>query len=253
MERAVQKTSEAERLKRIRRSEQEYHERCYERNGLFEPGSWLHKPVKTVTDGLKALYTADEVREISVLDLGCGVGRNAIPIAETLNSRGGGTIVCVDLLESALNQLLGYAAERGVDKLIVPVAADIGEYAIPPGRFDYVAAVSALEHLASEEVLNRVLRDIEQSVLPGGAVCFVLNTSARETAIETGESLEPTLELNMTTEEASRILASVYGEAWEIRTSAAKSLTFDIERGGSPVRLDSESLTFYAIKPKIII
>lgn len=114
MERATRTTSEIERLEQIRRSEKEYHERCYERNGLFEPGSWLHKPVKTVTEGLQALYAKDESKKIRVLDLGCGVGRNAMPIAEALHARGGGTVVCVDLLESALDKLRGYAAERSV-------------------------------------------------------------------------------------------------------------------------------------------
>lgn len=38
------------RIQRIRDEEKTYHEICYQYYTLFEQGSWLYKPVKTVMD-----------------------------------------------------------------------------------------------------------------------------------------------------------------------------------------------------------
>ena len=38
------------RLNYIRQEEKKYHDLCYEQYKLFETGSWLYKPVKTVMD-----------------------------------------------------------------------------------------------------------------------------------------------------------------------------------------------------------
>ncbi|QYR21304.1 methyltransferase [Paenibacillus sp. sptzw28] len=65
------------RIEKIRTEERNYHEACYENYKLFEAGSWLHKPVKTVMEYLAAF---DDREYLSVLDLGSGVGRNSIPI-----------------------------------------------------------------------------------------------------------------------------------------------------------------------------
>ena len=55
----------------IRESEKISHEKIYSEKQLYEQGSWLAKPVKTVMDSLELL----SCKEINVLDLGCGVGR----------------------------------------------------------------------------------------------------------------------------------------------------------------------------------
>ncbi len=38
------------RINYIRHEEKKYHDLCYEQYKLFETGSWLYKPVKTVMD-----------------------------------------------------------------------------------------------------------------------------------------------------------------------------------------------------------
>lgn len=38
------------RIQYIRQEEKKYHDLCYEQYKLFEIGSWLYKPVKTVMD-----------------------------------------------------------------------------------------------------------------------------------------------------------------------------------------------------------
>lgn len=94
-----------DRVANIRTEEKRYHDLCYDSYNLFEPGSWLHRPVKTVIDLLEE-YRDQEY--LSVLDLGAGIGRNSIPIAESMKNRNG-KVVCVDLLESTIEKLEGYS------------------------------------------------------------------------------------------------------------------------------------------------
>ncbi|MCT2197596.1 class I SAM-dependent methyltransferase, partial [Paenibacillus sp. p3-SID1389] len=80
-----------DRVAYIRSEEKKYHDFCYDNYNLYEPGSWLHRPVRTVIDLLDE-YKGQEY--LSVLDLGSGIGRNSIPIAESLKTRMG-KVVCV--------------------------------------------------------------------------------------------------------------------------------------------------------------
>ena len=65
-------------LRQIREAERFSHIEVYKSRELFREGSWLQKPVRTITD----LYPCFETcRDIRMLDLGCGVGRNCIPFA----------------------------------------------------------------------------------------------------------------------------------------------------------------------------
>lgn len=69
---------EKDRLAKIRESERKSHEALYSGEELYKEGSWLKKPIKTVLDLLPLFREYDELK---VLDLGCGVGRNAIAVA----------------------------------------------------------------------------------------------------------------------------------------------------------------------------
>lgn len=74
------------RIQTIRSKEKAYHDHCYDNYQLFEQGSWLYKPVRTI---LETFTTLHETEEINILDLGCGVGRNSIPLAKALGDRDG--------------------------------------------------------------------------------------------------------------------------------------------------------------------
>ena len=54
------------RINYIRQAEKKYHDLCYEQYKLFETGSWLYKPVKTVMD----LISLEGQNNLQVLDLG---------------------------------------------------------------------------------------------------------------------------------------------------------------------------------------
>lgn len=101
------------RIDYIRQEEKKYHDLCYEQYKLFEAGSWLFKPVKTVMDLMNHF---DGQNNLQVLDLGSGVGRNSIPIAKNKNTSG--TVTCIDLLNSALTKLQIYSKEHDVFEAI---------------------------------------------------------------------------------------------------------------------------------------
>lgn len=61
------------RLEKIRAAEKESHVSAYTQTELYTPGSWLQKPIKTVLDILPLFC---DYKELRVLDLGGGVGRN---------------------------------------------------------------------------------------------------------------------------------------------------------------------------------
>ena len=91
-----------ERIIRIRESERKSHTEIYTNEKLYSSDSWLQKPIKTVKE-ISTLF--EEYNDLKVLDLGCGVGRNSIYIAEEF--KGNNCIIdCVDLLEILLNIML---------------------------------------------------------------------------------------------------------------------------------------------------
>ncbi len=87
-----------DRLARIRESEKKSHTAAYTNERLYHSDSWLQKPIRTVL-GILPLF--DAYKELRVLDLGCGVGRNSICVAKTCQNINC-TVDCVDLLEIAM-------------------------------------------------------------------------------------------------------------------------------------------------------
>ena len=146
------------RINYIRQAEKKYHDLCYEQYKLFETGSWLYKPVKTVMDLMDHF---EGQNNLQVLDLGSGVGRNSIPIAQQIQNTSG-TVTCVDLLDSALTKLKTYTKEHRVFEVIKTEQAAIENYYIVPNTYDYIVAVSSLEHVQSEEDLTNVLHSMKK-------------------------------------------------------------------------------------------
>ena len=63
---------ETTRIINIRHSEEKSHLQMYSEHALFQEGSWLSRPVKSV---LALLPHFRALQSVHVLDLGCGVGR----------------------------------------------------------------------------------------------------------------------------------------------------------------------------------
>ena len=86
------------KLQSIRESERHSHMELYSDKELYKEGSWLQKPIQTVTE-LFPLFA--ECEKFRALDLGCGVGRNSIAIAKQFQDVPC-RIDCMDILKFAM-------------------------------------------------------------------------------------------------------------------------------------------------------
>jgi len=119
------------------------------------------------------------------LDLACGVGRNALFLAET-----GWRVMGVDLSVEGLRRMVRQGRSDALP--ILPVLADAGRFQVRPGTFDLVVNTFFL--------LRSAFPLIEAALRPGGLLLFetfsVLELDElggdirREFALERGELLE---------------------------------------------------------------
>lgn len=227
------------RIRTIRSKEKAYHDHCYDNYQLFEQGSWLYKPVQTILD---LFSTFDEQQEVNVLDLGCGVGRNSIPLAKELGDRNG-KVVCVDLLESAIQKLQLNAEKFNVTNKVECHLSDIANFFIEAGHYDFIFGVSSLEHLDCEDTFDIVIREIMQGTKIGGINSFIISTNVSERNIDSGEKIEPMYELNFETQYLVSKLKYIY-EKWTCLKCEVKPYQIEINREGAPVLLKGDVLTW---------
>ncbi|MED2186709.1 class I SAM-dependent methyltransferase [Bacillus wiedmannii] len=227
------------RIDYIRNEEKKYHDLCYEQYKLFETGSWLYKPVKTVLDLMD--YFEGQTN-LQVLDLGSGVGRNSIPIAQKIKNASG-TVTCVDLLDSALTKLQTYSKEHDVFEVIKTEQAAIENYYIAPNTYNYIVAVSSLEHVQSEEDFKKVLHSMKKGTKTGGINCFIINSNIQEIDLHTNEELVALIEINLPTEDMLHLLKSIYKEWQEIEIEI-KELAYNIVRNERHIQLKTNAITF---------
>lgn len=230
------------RLARIRQAEAESHTAAYESLELYAPGSWLSKPVKAL-ESLLPLYEAGT--GLRCLDLGCGVGRNAIACARRLP---GCTVECVDILPVATQKLRENAEKMGVSRQIRGITAPVDRFRVEPQGYDLILAASVLEHLDSKACAIRKLREIAGGIRPGGAVLLVMNTGVREWDAVTGEPMEAQFEVNLPPEEVRALLEEVFS-GWEILWDRCIHYEYEVPRGGRNAEIHAEVVTFTARRP----
>lgn len=230
-------------LNRIRQAERESHLEVYSAKELYEAGSWLAKPVKTVLDILPLF---DGYEKFCALDLGSGVGRNSIPVAQyfkDISCR----VDCVDILEYAVERLRGNAKRFGVESGIHGVVSSIDEYEIEIDRYDLILAVSALEHVDSEHTFLEKLQQIRDGLRIGGVTCLIVNSGVVERDSVTGEELQPQFEVNLPTDKLVDILnRTFYGYTVVKQTTAHQRFT--IPRGERTADLETDVVTLVVRK-----
>lgn len=227
------------RLDQIRRAEAESHMEAYTNHGLYEAGSWLAKPVKTVVDLLPAF---DGCHSFRALDLGCGVGRNSIPVARHF-AEVPCRVDCVDILPLAIEKLQENAKKFQVAGAIHGVLSAIDDYEIGEDCYDLVLAVSALEHAASEAVFARKLAQIRDGLREGGIACLIMNTGIREWDKATGGELPPQFEVNLPTGELDRVMEQVFA-GWETIKHTVVHQKYEIPRENGAAQLETDVVTW---------
>ncbi|MEN2767872.1 methyltransferase domain-containing protein [Ornithinibacillus xuwenensis] len=234
-----------ERIMNIRKEEKAYHDYCYDNYKLFAAGSWLHKPVQTVLDQLPYFTSYETLR---VLDLGSGVGRNSIPIANMILEKDmKGEVVCVDMLDSAIAKLTCYSSEFGLTSIIKVEKSTIESFNIGRNTYDLIVAVSSLEHVESEAVLQNKLTEMIEGTKKGGINCLIVNSSLEEVDMETGDRLEVNTEINLKTEEMNTILLRLFTN-WTVLKHMVKPLEYQITRNGRKIALKTNAITFVVRK-----
>jgi len=126
-----------------------------------------------------ALLERIDLEEGAVLDLGCGPGRHALPLA-----RAGLDVTAIDTSQALLEQLRGRAAAEGLSLEIC--REDMREFA-RPDAFDAILVMwTSFGYFEDETDHDRVLAGIVESLKPGGVL--VLDLLGLETLCRT---LEP--------------------------------------------------------------
>ncbi len=229
------------RLKQIRESEKQSHIEMYSNSELYKEGSWLRKPIKTILD-IIPLFA--DTPELNVLDLGCGVGRNCIAIAQhfkTIPCK----IDCVDILNLAIEKLYDNAKEFGVASSINGIVDTIENYPIKENKYDLIIAVSALEHIDSEQSFLTKLSEIKNGVRSNGIVCLVINSDVIENEKTTGKEIPAQFEVNLPTEKLQVVLKERFSD-FEIIKITVSEQQYDIPRGDIVSNLKTKVVTFVA-------
>ncbi|MEU5369006.1 methyltransferase domain-containing protein [Streptomyces sp. NPDC005951] len=105
--------------------------------------------------------------DAAVLDLGCGPGAYAIPLAAS-----GAAVTGVDLSPALLERAKAGAAEAGAELRLVQ--ADMREF-IEPDRFDLaISMYTSFGLFADHDENMRVLRNVRASLKPGGRLLIDL-------------------------------------------------------------------------------
>jgi hypothetical protein len=166
----------------------------------------------------------------------------ACSIAQSLLGRTG-KVVCVDLLESAIDKLMEYSRQYNVEPYIDARLSDMEHFAIEPSTYDFIVAVSTLEHLSSEDALRSKLLEMATGTKLGDVNCIIIGSNIQEVTVETNVELDPMFEINLPTDRMLQMLETHYA-GWDIQLRLVKPLVYGIERGGAPVRLTTDCITY---------
>ena len=233
------------RLDEIRKAEAESHTQAYTSHSLFSPGSWLAKPVKTV---MELLPLFEGYTQFAALDLGSGVGRNSIPVAQYFSGIPC-RVECVDILELAIAKLNENALQYGVENCIQGIVSSIDDYEIAADSYDLILAVSALEHIASRSAFEKKLTEIRDGLQHGGIACLIVNSGVVEHDKATGQELPPQFEVNLPTSQMQELLEKTFA-GWQVIKHTVVHQKYDIPRENCIANLETDVVTYVVRKDK---
>ena len=231
------------RIEHIRESERQSHTEIYSKEVLYNSDSWLKKPIKTVQEIVPFFSQYDSLR---VLDLGCGVGRNSIYIAEQF-FESDCIIDCVDILDIAIEKLQIYANEHGVAERIRGYVDTIEHFKIKKASYDFIIVVSALEHVENKEILSNKLQEIEEGLRANGIVCLVINSEVKEWKVDSLENIDPQFEVNLLTDEIRAYIENTFSNYETIKNTLSNQ-EYDIPRDEYVSHLTTNVVTYVGRK-----
>lgn len=197
-------------LSRARAETISYHTQYYTKHKLFEGGSWLEIPDVGIPKLIERFSRTPDCR---VLDLGAGVGRNAIVLAKALPADS--KVTCVELISVATDLLRKYAVEHGVEEKVIVVNEDFETVSFPEKQFNLVLGISTLEHCSSQQSIVSLIERAQSWTREGGM--HFINFSTDRTVVDhaTGEPIETYVETRLKKDEWLEELARLY-RGWDI-------------------------------------
>jgi SAM-dependent methyltransferase len=139
--------------------------------------------VQSAPNSVLLRFADDErARGRRALDLGCGAGRNAVPLA-----RAGWDVTGVELSWPMLRAAVSRAAEEAVGGRVRLVCAPMDELPARSGSFDLVIAHGIWNLARSAAEFRRALREAARAARPGAGL-FVF-TFSRNTFAEDAEPM----------------------------------------------------------------
>lgn len=220
-----------------------YHQKLYVKHKLFKKGSWLEKPEQEIQQLGKQFVHHDD---INILDLGCGVGRNSIPLAQILY-KNHPHIICVDYLEVAIQKLHFYAKQYGVEQCITTQLSEVERYEIKNNYFDLIIAHGILAYLENEKKLKEVLQNIIQGTNIKGFNYLSINADIEEQYVISKKEIKPLIEINLTSDKVISLLKNFYRD-WKIVMLKKNPYKEIYEKDGKTIRYDCNFVVFIAQK-----
>ncbi len=143
--------------------------------------------------------------------------------------------------------MLDNSKKYGVGEHITGIVETIDSFKIENNTYDFIIAVSSLEHMDSQKSLKKKLNEIKDGIRSNGIVCFIINTEVMEIEKTTGKKLAPQFEVNIKTEALLTILNELYGD-WQCIKKTVVPQKYDIPRGDKIAELSSNVVTYVARK-----
>lgn len=122
----------------------------------LEDGHWWYRGRRRILDEL--MRSLDLAPGATILDAGCGSGRNMVDFARY------GTVTGVEISDASLER----ARMRGVGEV---VQCSITEMPFPDGHFDVAVCLDVVEHIEDEQ---GALRELHRVVRPGGSLMITV-------------------------------------------------------------------------------
>ena len=170
--------------------------------------------------------------------------RNCVAVAQAYKSIVC-NIDCVDLLELAIEKLNQNAITHDVETQIHGIVQSIEGYKIEKEKYDFIMAISALEHINSEYAFERKLIEIKNGIRQKGIVCLVINSGVREWDKSTKQELEAQFEVNLPTDELKEVLQDTFRD-WEVIKFITQEQNYDIPREHGMCELNTNVVTLVA-------
>ena len=233
---------------RARRETLAYHSEYYRRYRLFDESSWLARPdaglMQLVNDYLMLRREPEE--PVRILDLGCGVGRNAVPVAMALKEAAVPCLItAVDVLAESIELLRENAEKYGVPTSIEAVVADNDCLVIAERSFDLIAAISVLEHCAGVERLGQLLGAIAGGLKDGGLARIEMTTDRHVVDLLSGRPVPTCVETPLTENAVRQMLAEAFRaeDEYEVLSLEVFPYSEELEKDGRRVLWQSRQIS----------